>query len=270
MTDGNRHPFVWYELLTSDPEAAEAFYTGLLGWTLRDAGMKEMRYSLVSVGDGAPIAGIMGGAACVTPPAQEGAQSSVGQQPPPGWVGYVGTAQVDASAQQLVQAGGAVLFGPQDIPGVGRFAMMRDPQGAVFALFHGLPGDRPPALGTEPLPGHVAWHELHAVDGVSAFDFYAAQFGWTKDAAIDMGPMGIYQLFAIDGVSRGGMMTKMPEAPQPYWLFYFSVPDIQAAAERVKATGGRLLLGPQQVPGGSWILNAMDPQGALFGLTAPA
>ena len=121
-----------------------------------------------------------------------------------------------------------------------------------------------PASAAPGAPGHVGWRELHAGDGPAAFDFYARLFGWTKDEAMDMGPMGVYQLFAAGGQAIGGMMTKTAETPAPYWLYYFNVEAVDAAIARVKAAGGQLLNGPMQVPGGSWIAQCMDPQGAMF------
>jgi len=94
-------------------------------------------------------------------------------------------------------------------------------------------------------------------------------FGWTKADAIDMGPMGTYQLFAAGGPPIGGMMTKPPQVPVPHWGFYFNVPEIDAGVARITASGGKILNGPVEVPGGQWVVNAMDPQGAAFSLVAP-
>ena len=127
--------------------------------------------------------------------------------------------------------------------------------------------DQPPvAPGT---PGHIGWHELLAVDGKSAFDFYAGQFGWTKGDAMDMGAMGIYQLFAAGREPVGGIMDQARQHPAPYWLFYFTVPALDAAVAKMKEQGGTVLFEPMEVPGGSWIVQGKDPQGAIFALTAP-
>lgn len=174
---------------------------------------------------------------------------------------------VDAHAERVKAAGGAVHRPPEDIPGVGRFAVVADPQGAVFILFkgNGEPDQAPTASGT---PGTVGWHELYAGDGASAFGFYASLFGWTEADAIDMGSMGIYRLFATGGEPVGGMMTKMPDMPMPFWLYYFNVDAIDAAMARVTQHGGKVLMGPHQVPGGQWILQCLDPQGAMFAMVA--
>jgi hypothetical protein len=186
----------------------------------------------------------------------------------PAWFGYIGVDDVDACAGRVQAAGGAIHRPPEDIPGgVGRFAMVADPQGAAIVLFTPQPAAETPAREGV---GTCAWRELFAADGKSAFDFYAAMFGWTRSAAHDMGPMGVYQLFAIDGVETGGMMTEPGPSPRPHWNYYFQVDGAAAAAERVAKGGGKVLNGPMQVPGGGWTVQANDPQGAFFGLFSGA
>ena len=249
------HTFVWYELMTTDMDAAEAFYGAVVGWSPQNIPQPGMRYTVMKAGD-KMVAGVM-----TLPPEARDAGAR------PGWVGYVGTDDVDASTRKVREAGGMVHREPADIPDIGRFSVVADPQGAMFMLFQPMGGDNSPApAGT---PGHIGWHELYAADWPSALDFYAGQFGWTKAHAVDMGPMGTYQLFAAGGDPTGGMMNKPDAIPMPVWLYYFVVEEIDAAAVRVTAGGGQVLNGPHQVPGGGWILHAMDPQGAMFALTAP-
>ncbi len=192
-------------------------------------------------------------------------------QEPPGWTGYVGTADVDELAARILQAGGTICRAPDDIPGIGRFAVAQDPFGAPFNLFKPLPADppAPPAPGTS---GHVGWNELRAGEWQRAFEFYAGLFGWTKDHAIDMGAMGIYQIFAIGGVPSGGMMNIGGCAPQlsPSWMFYWNVAAIDAAVSTITASGGTVTQGPMEVPGGSRIIQARDPQGIAFAVVQPA
>lgn len=247
-------PFVWYELMSTDPAAAAAFYSRVVGWKVVDAGMP-MPYSLLGVGEH-HVGGLMG--------MPQDAPAGM----PPVWTGYVGVADVDAAAARFQAAGGQICRPAEDIPGVGRFAVVSDPQGATLCLYTDKSGSAPqgPAPGT---PGTVGWHELLAADGAAALAFYAQQFGWTAAEAIDMGPMGTYQLFAAGGDPIGGMMTKPPEMPVPAWGFYFNVPAIDAAVERIESGGGKVVNGPMQVPGGSWIVNSVDPQGGMFSLVAP-
>jgi predicted enzyme related to lactoylglutathione lyase len=251
----NRGRFIWYELLTSDTKAAQAFYGSVVGWTPKDSGMTDqtgMEYILFNAGE-TMIAGLM---ALTDEMRQRGV--------PPNWTGYVYVDDVDAATAQAKSLGGKAYMEPHDIPNVGRFAVIGDPDGAAIALFkpNGPDGPEPP-MNT---PGHVGWHELYANDGQKAFAFYAAMFGWERSTGMDMGPMGTYQIFARNGQDIGGMMNKPAEVPVPCWLYYFNVGDIDAAAERVKAGGGAVLNGPMEVPGGMWIVQCADPQGAMFAL----
>ncbi len=249
--------FVWYDLMTTDLKAAETFYTSVVGWKAADSGLPDRNYTLLFSGP-AMVAGLMGMPEDVR---------AMGAKP--GWNGHIGVDDVDAATQQVKAAGGHIHRTPEDIPnGIGRFSVVSDPTGAAFILFQPGPMPEgqtaPPAapLGT---PGHVGWHELHAGDGGTAWQFYSGQFGWTKTEDMDMGPMGIYRMFSTgDSAPAGGMMTKMAEIPVPTWLFYFNVDTLDAAVERIKRGGGTVLAGPIQVPGGSWIAQALDPQGTMF------
>lgn len=247
--------FVWYELLTTDLEAAETFYRAVVGWDTKDAGMSDHGYTLCSAG-GTLVAGMM-----TTP--EEARAKGV----PPCWSGYIAVDDVEAYAQRVVDAGGRLERAADDIPGVGRFAVVADPQGAVFILFKGA--SEAPAAVAPSAPGSVGWRELHARDGASALDFYADLFGWAQARSIDMGPLGAYRIFTIDGADAGGVMTKTPDSPKAFWLYYFGVDDIEAAAGRVAKGGGQVVHGPMQVPGGGSILQCLDPQGAMFALFAP-
>ncbi|PSJ53731.1 VOC family protein [Kumtagia ephedrae] len=248
--------FVWYELMTSDVEAAEAFYTKVVGWTAEAFPGSDFLYRIMKTGE-VGLGGIM-----------EIPQEARAMGQPPAWLGYIHAANVDGATEGVRKAGGAVHREPSDIAGVGRFSVVADPQGAVFLLF-APQGDGGPTLPAT-APGRVGWHELYTSDWQAALDFYSGQFGWTKDEAMDMGPMGTYQLFAVDGQQTGGMMNMPEQVPAPAWLFYFNVEAIDAAAERVRSGGGQVLNGPMEVPGGSWIIQCMDPQGAMFALAAPA
>lgn len=243
--------FVWYDLATTDPDAAARFYATAVGW--RAEPIPEMHYTILHAGE-TRAAGLM-----QLPPHLR--EAGV----PPHWTGYVGVDDVDAMAGRVEAAGGSLKRSPEDIPGVGRFAVVADPGGAVFVLFTptGAGGPAPAPM----TPGHVGWHELHAGDQEAAFAFYAGLFGWTRSRAVDMGPMGTYQIFAYDGLDRGGMMTAM-SGGHPAWQFYFAVPGIDAAQSRVQEAGGTVLHGPQEVPGGAWILVCRDPQGAQFALVS--
>lgn len=241
--------FVWYELMTRDTKAAAEFYGAVVGWTSQDTSIPGVNYTTFLTG-GHRVAGLM--------ELPEGA--------PPCWIGYIGADDVDASAGKVAELGGVVHRQPDDIPSIGRFAVVADPHGAVFSLFKGT-GEMPQI--PQHADGNVGWHELMAGDLTGAWTFYEQMFGWTKDQAIPMGEMGDYQLFANGGNAIGGMMTKLPSIPAPpYWGFYFNVDGLDAAIERATTRGAKVVNGPMEVPGGAWIVNAMDPQGVFFNLVS--
>ncbi len=246
--------FGWYELMTSDTEAAGKFYSNVVGWTTKDVGNADMAYTTFNVGESG-VAGML----------------ALPQHT--GWIGYIHVDDVDAHVDKIVEAGGKLLKPAADVPGMLRFAVMADPQGAGFVVFTSNPAMPTPADPPKPpTQGTIGWHELYAADLEPAWEFYAKMFGWTILRDMDMGPMGVYRIFS-DGdetkpMGAGGMMTKDPNVPNPAWGFYFNVDGIDAAIERINAAGGKVLMGPHQVPGDSWIVMAEDPQGANFNLVS--
>lgn len=252
----NRNPhgeFIWYELMTPDPDSAVRFYRAVLGWKDRSAGEEMGGYRILSTG-GADVGGIM------TPPSASGEAAA--------WVGYIGVDDVDAAAAAIAASGGAQHVPPTDIPGIGRFAMMADPQGAIFYIMRGTPEARSDAFAPG-RTGHCQWNELETPDPQAAIGFYAPRFGWAAGAVMPMGAMGDYRFIEQDGRQIGAAMPQTESAARPAWRFYFGVADIDAAARAVSDNGGTIHHGPAQVPTGDFIVIAADPQGAAFGLSGP-
>lgn len=242
--------FVWYELTTSDVAGAKAFYADVVGWGTRDASTS-MAYTLFTTG-GETVCGLTG---LPEQARQIGAQ--------PRWMGYVSVDDVDAAAGRIKQLGGTIHVPPTDILNVSRFSVVADSEMATLVLVKWRnPGHHSSAAIDK--PGHVGWHELLAADWERAFAFYREIFGWQK-AETDAGPTGTYQLFAAAGQTIGGMFNKPPTAPTAFWLYYFIVADIDAAAQRVRTSGGQVLEGPTEIPGGK-VARCTDPQGAMFAL----
>jgi uncharacterized protein len=253
----NQHgDFIWYELLTRDADAAERFYGAVIGWQTRPAVGSNQDYRVFGIG-GADIGGVM---------ALSETAACAGMRP--GWMGYIGVRDVDAAAAGVVEAGGAQHMPPTDIPGVGRFAMLADPQGVAFYAMRGTMEGTSTSFD-QSRRGHCHWNELAAGDQDAAFAFYGSLFGWEKGDAMPMGEMGSYQFIAHRGATIGAMMTRRPDGPPAGWTFYFGVEDIDLAAQAVSGNGGTIHYGPAEVPGGLYIVVAGDPQGALFGLVGP-
>jgi uncharacterized protein len=251
----NKHgDFIWYELMTDDPDSARQFYTAVVGWDIEKAASGDIDYRMISTANG-PVCGLMH----LTPDMAAGGAR-------PCWLGYIGVEDVDKAAAAVASAGGAVHVPPRDIPGVGRFALLADPQGAMIYVMRGASPESSHSFSADvPRAGHCAWNELHAKDSGAAMAFYTSQFGWVKDGEMDMGPMGKYE-FIRHGAMIGAIMTSPPQVPVSVWNYYFRVPDIDAAAAAITENGGQVLRGPMEVPGGDWSMNAMDPQGAMFAL----
>jgi uncharacterized protein len=263
---GNQHgDFIWYELLTSDADAASDFYGKVIGWHSQSSGQPGMDYRFFFAKDGGDPKDGIGGFMAITPEmAEHGAR--------PAWVGYLAVDDVDASAAAIIAGGGSILMPAMDIDGVGRMAMVADPQGAVFYIMHGASDETSYSFAaTEPKVGHCAWNALATSAPVAATDFYSAQFGWRKGEEMDMGPMGKYHIMAAseNRFMLSGIYPLTAEDPQSHWLFYFRVPNIDNGIVAVNENGGRIHIDPTEIPGGEFSLVAYDPQGAAFGLIGP-
>ena len=246
---------LWYELMTTDKGAAEAFYTAVVGWTTAPFEGSPTPYTMWMRGGQVPVGGVM------TLPDE---LKSMGV--PPHWMMYIGVPKLEDAVSHATRLGGSAVSPVIDVPTVGRMQTLRDPHGAAFSVYE--PATPPQQADAAPELGDTSWHELYTTDGEAAMSFYTALFGWKSTETMDMGPMGKYYMFGRELGSLGGMMTKTPDmAHVPNsWLVYFRVPDVHAAGERVKANGGQVVAGPMEVPGGDWIVQAMDPQGAAFSL----
>jgi uncharacterized protein len=248
--------FSWYELMTSDTDAAGKFYADVVGWTTQQMpgspDSDSSPYTTFNIGS-VGMAGML---------------HLTGHT---AWIGYICVDDVDAHIEKIVEAGGKLWRPATDVPGMLRFAVMSDPQGAAIAVFTPNPAMPSPERPQPPAVGTIGWHELYTTDLDAGFDFYHKLFGWTRLSDMDMGPMGLYRLFDQGDhkeMGDGGMMIKGPHVPVSCWNFYFNVDSIRAAVERVNAGGGQVLNGPMQVPGGGWIINGQDPLGAMFSLVS--
>jgi hypothetical protein len=244
--------FVWYELQTPDPAASEAFYRAVVGWDVDRMGPDEAPYRILKAGE----VGVGG----ISPNPSAGGGV---------WLGYVASDDVDRDTERAKALGATLRYGPDDIPGVGRFSVIADPQGAVVYLFKPIPpeGYTDPPAPPPGAPGHFGWRELISTDGPASYDFFSGLMGWQKGEALSMGEMGVYQMYATrDGETLGAIMTGPPGSPAPFWNYYIQVDSIDAAIKRLTPLGGTVTMGPHQVPTAQWIVQAIDPQGITFAL----
>lgn len=257
--DAKTGRFVWYDLMTSEPAAAEDFYTKLVGWGTQPWEGGDTPYTMWTNQE-TPLGGVM-----------EMPEEVRASGAPPHWMAYVAVEDVRETSTKVIAAGGKILKEATDIPGSGSFAVLADPQGAAFAVYSSV-SEEQDAQSQPPL-GRFSWNELATSDSKGALAFYSDLFGWVPQDAMDMGEAGIYQIYGREGEPLGGMFNKPDEMPgPPMWLYYISVADVRTAVEAVKELGGQVVNGPMEVPGGDLIAQCLDPQGALFALhsTSPS
>jgi len=248
--------FIWYELMTTDPDGAKAFYDAVVGWDIETQPAGDMDYRMIRRSDGGNAGGVL---RLTDDMLQHGAK--------PIWLGYLNVADVDETVASIEKAGGKALM-KADIPNVGRIAMVADPQGAPFYIMKPIPPADNPDMRSDVFSRDgvqcCGWNELSTTDERAARQFYGEQFGWTSDNFMPMGEMGEYRFFDHHGEGIGAVFNTPDRRTR--WRFYFRVPSITAAKEAIEKNGGSVAVGPMQVPTGDWVIGGTDPQGAEFAL----
>ena len=259
MTDRSQDHgrFVWYELLSKDPQGSLAFYPAITGWKTEPFGGGPDPYTMWVGGQG-PLGGVT-----QLPPQVEAMGA------PTFWQANVEVTDVDESVEEVKRLGGTIYV-QEAVEGVGRFAVIADPQGAVISIF--TPSSAMQSHDTSQ-PGEFSWHELYTTDHRAALDFYQRICGWEQLGEMDMGPMGTYILWGRGGRQLGGMMTLPPglktpdgRAVPPSWMFYITTADLDGALATARAKGAIVINGPMEVPGGQRVVQLIDPQGGAFAL----
>ncbi|MCW1382472.1 VOC family protein [Novosphingobium sp. KCTC 2891] len=255
-------PFVWYELMTTDADGAAAFYGKVIGWTVAASDpASPVDYRMIARSDGKAVGGLLP----LTAEMQAGGAR-------PAWLPYLAVEDIDAGLAAITADGAKALMPRTDIP-EGSFALVTDPQGAPFYLMKPVPPAGSPdgeshawkADGVQ----HARWNELATSDPVGAKTFYAKHFGFAFNNAMPMGDAGDYAFIDFGDQVLGAIMPVMDPARPPSWLTYFGVPSATAAKAAIEQSGGTVLMGPHEVPGGEWIVVGTDPQGAAFGVVGP-
>jgi predicted enzyme related to lactoylglutathione lyase len=243
-----RGRFVWHELVTPDANAAHAFYGKAIGWKSQPW-EEDSSYVMFAAPRG-PIGATV---------ARNGIT--------PHWLPYIGTGDVEKTVELAKQKGATVAKEVDTLSSGSRYAVLEDPYGAAFGVYESAENY---GKITPPKPGEHSWHELMSSDHHAAFDFYSALFGWEKIGEHDMGDMGTYLIYGLNGKEFGGMMRVMDGGPPAAWVSYVHVKDVNQTAKKVKSAGGQVIKAPMEVPGGDWIVLAVDPQGAMFAAHASA
>jgi predicted enzyme related to lactoylglutathione lyase len=249
-----RGRFLWYELMTPDPDLAGGFYSAVLGWhtAVWSYDATTAPYTLFLLGD-VPVAGMM------RLPERARARGAGGQ-----WIAYLGAPDLDEMHAEALRLGARSYAAPVEVPTVGRTAVVADPQGATVA-FHTPATPTPAALDVG--AGEFAWHELATADAEQALAFYTALTGWARLGEAEVPVSGRYRLFGQGTRQLGGVYELPAGSPvAPHWLLYVRVNVLDATIERVRDHGGEVVVDPMEVPGGHRIAVCRDPQGGAFGL----
>lgn len=242
---------IWHEVLSDKLDDTTAFYTAVVGWSHSDTAVGGTTYRMLRAAD-TPVAAVI---------------ADAGEGLGPGWVSYVGVDDIDKMLERVSHLGGTVVEGPVDAKSIGRFAIIRDPRGALVGLFSPSADNRSRDEPGQPTIGRFGWHELYTDDPDAAFEFYARAFGWERGQAFDMGPAGSYQLYTLGGRPAGGMMRMNASVSRPQWNPFVQVAGIETAESRIITAGGRVFDKLRETPSGDWTLKGIDRDGAFFALS---
>lgn len=245
---------MWFDLFTTDTEAAKNFYAKVAGWKAVPFGELDPGYQMFMSGD-VPVGGV-----------STLKKEKVSQSIPAHWLGFVAVEDVNKTATRAKEMGGTIAKEPWDIASVGRIAVILDPQGGALGIF--TPEKEGESIDASSPLGRFAWSELAAEDGEWAYNYYRDLLGWLDSDVMEMGPAGTYRMFKVEGMEKaaGGIYSKSKELPHTAWLYYITVAELDASVKTVKSEGGKVLNGPMDVPGGGRICQCLDPQGVAFAL----
>jgi len=237
--------FVWHELHARDVEAAKGFYGELFGWTTKSMDMGPIgTYTMFSAG-GRDVGGAM-----------------KLQGPAPSWLAYCTTPDVDAAVARAKSAGAKVLMGPDNIPTVGRYAVLSHAAGGVVAPFC---GDSESPEIDKPATGSFCWDEVITQDPKAAVAFYKDVFNYGTEEK-DMGPAGTYTILKRgDRMAAGVMKAFEPKAPSMV-LSYVAVDDVDTSLARAKKLGGKEIAAAADIPGIGRFAVIADLEGAVVAL----
>lgn len=239
----------WVDVFSSDPDKAAGFYAALFGWRYEEGAPEFGGYGTFYAGDHR-VAGIM---------RNDGQGGN-----PDVWSTYLATKDAADCVERAKNAGATVIGDLMSVGDLGTMAVLMDPVGGVFGLWQ---------AGTHTgftkynEPGCVIWDEYHSKDFAATKQFYGDLFGWEWQVTSDTDDFR-YVTGTVEGEPAVGMMDSaslLPEQVPSHWAIYFSVDDVDAAAQQVSASGGSVLRPPETTPFGR-IADVADPTGAQFKL----
>jgi predicted enzyme related to lactoylglutathione lyase len=242
--------FSWTELSTSDFDAGVALYADLFGWEVNKEDLPDGGVYATFKMNGKDVAG-------GSPQREEEAQAGI----PPHWNVYMTVENAEQTAKQAEAAGGSIVAPAFDVMELGRMAVIADPTGATFCVWEPMKSIGAQLLGET---GALSWTEVMTTDADKAGAFYSELFGYTLEP---FGPpeQG-YKVLMKGEAQIGGIMKNPAEGGQSYWAIYFSCKNVDEVVDKVKAAGGQVFMGPEDMPEVGRISVMADPQGAAFGV----
>ncbi len=241
---------VWYDLMSTDEDATDAFYTELFGWEIEPESNQENGYRTIANHEG-PFGGTM--------PFGAPMQSN--------WMAYIQVSELDELTERAEELGATIIMGKTEVPEIGHWVIMTDPTGAPFYLFELASDHRSDATGYGSGDGQVIWNELITTDVMSATDFYREIAGWNL---VPTSPGANPYTVAKAGASPvAGLFQPDTPPANSMWVTSFQTSDIDATIARVQELGGKVIHPANTVPGIGRTAWVADPTGALFGLMQP-
>ncbi len=246
---------VWRDLLTTTPEETRRFYSELFGWTFESPGIDlgfgtGDSYQLIQH-KGRLIGGLFDARTLE-------ADGNVSQ-----WVTYLSVNDVDAAVASAKAGGGEIVTPPTELATRGTVAVLRDPEGALFAIVHARDGD--PEFSA-PQHNQFLWEELWTADVGQASPFYKAVFGFEKEEFPVDGSDHVYHVLSTAGEPRAGIMTNPFEGERPVWVNYLRVANPAAITSKVESLGGRIIVEAQPRSIGGTVALVAGPSGAGIAL----
>ncbi len=238
---------VWRELVTPDPKSAAAFYSALFGWSIEPVKESTKGYMLIRQG-GAPIGGIIQMPASI--------KNAGGE-----WVCSLSVSDVDAIVKSAQSNGASTLVEPMDVSGRGRTAVIRDPQGAPFALIRSTSGD--PEKGTASENAWL-WSELWSNNVAGSLDFYTKALGAGVERRRDGDKE--YTLLKAGNKEVAGVVKNPVDNVRSHWVNYVRVSDPAAMVDKAASLGARVILKPTASVRNGTLGVILDPTGAPVAL----
>lgn len=241
--------FVWYDIFTADISGTAKFYSELFGWSFKNAQGSHPQLQTI-FWDGRPIGNAIG--------IDKGVKGDSDAQ----WLSYMSTPDVDIAVQMLETNHGSLHTAAKDLPNIGRVAVVRDPQGALFAFIHSSAGD--PADGELQYSSWLG-SELWTNDIEDAQSFYSKVVGY-KELLVPLSCGDTYHFMMRDGKPRAGI-AKIPwDDVTPNWIPYVVVKDAAAITRKAVALGATLIMEPDSAFPDNEVAILADPTGAVFGI----